>query len=161
MQHFAHDLTPNRSLEALRGVMTWHSPAWTPLPEHTHTHPSPLWCPLLWVSSSPVSFFPLGHASLPAAEGGTPTSGHSHLPFTPAQCSFHGHHSTRSLKPGIHRLSIYFLSQPSLISFMLSCFSCVWLFATLWTTACQAPLSGSLQDTVHRIFYRTCHGDLY
>ena len=24
---------------------------------------------------------------------------------------------------------------------MISCFSCVWLFATLWTVACQAPLS--------------------
>ena len=24
---------------------------------------------------------------------------------------------------------------------MLNCFSCVWLFATLWTIACQAPLS--------------------
>ena len=24
---------------------------------------------------------------------------------------------------------------------MLSCFSCVWLFATLWTIACQAPVS--------------------
>ena len=25
--------------------------------------------------------------------------------------------------------------------YMLSCFSCVWLFVTLWTSACQAPLS--------------------
>ena len=25
--------------------------------------------------------------------------------------------------------------------FVLSCFSCVWLFATPWTVACQAPLS--------------------
>ena len=25
--------------------------------------------------------------------------------------------------------------------FVLSCFSCVQLFATLWTVACQAPLS--------------------
>ena len=24
---------------------------------------------------------------------------------------------------------------------ILSCFSCVWLFATLWTVACQVPLS--------------------
>ena len=24
---------------------------------------------------------------------------------------------------------------------MLSCFSCIWLFATLWTVTCQAPLS--------------------
>ena len=24
---------------------------------------------------------------------------------------------------------------------MLNCFSCFWLFATLWTVACQAPLS--------------------
>ena len=24
---------------------------------------------------------------------------------------------------------------------VLSCFSCVWLFVTLWTVACQAPLS--------------------
>ena len=24
---------------------------------------------------------------------------------------------------------------------VLSCFSCVWLFVTLWTVTCQAPLS--------------------
>ena len=27
---------------------------------------------------------------------------------------------------------------------MLSCFSCVWLFATLWTIACQGPVSMGL-----------------
>ena len=124
----------------------------------THTH-----TPISSLMPSPVSlllsceFLPLGPRFPPCCRGR-----HTHIrTLAPAQCSFHGHHSTWSLKPGIHRLSIYFLSQPSLISFMLSCFSHVWLFATLWTTACQAPLSGSLQDTVHRIFYRTCHGDLY
>ena len=29
----------------------------------------------------------------------------------------------------------------SLAECVLSCFSCVWLFVTLWTIACQAPLS--------------------
>ena len=31
---------------------------------------------------------------------------------------------------------MYFLQIPA----VLSCFSCVWLFATPWTVACQAPL---------------------
>ena len=34
--------------------------------------------------------------------------------------------------------------------YVLSCFSRVWLFATLWTVACQAPLStGTLQARIY------------
>ena len=38
---------------------------------------------------------------------------------------------------GSRKLSILALGRVR----MLSCFSCVWLFATLWIVACQAPLS--------------------
>ena len=37
--------------------------------------------------------------------------------------------------------SLYFLINISLCASVLSCFSCVWLFVTLWTVAHQAPLS--------------------
>ena len=33
------------------------------------------------------------------------------------------------------------ISITTLIACLLSCFSCIRLFATLWTVACQAPLS--------------------
>ena len=41
-----------------------------------------------------------------------------------------------------HRKSIASVAGPAvIIHFVLSRFSCVWLFATLWAVACQAPLS--------------------
>ena len=139
--------------------MTWHSPAWTPLPEHTrtpvsslmhartHTHTHTHLLSDALSCESPL-FLPLGPCFPPCSRGR-----HTHIrtlapALHPAQCSFHGHHSTRSLKPGIHRLSIYFLSQPSLISFMLSCFSRVWLFVILWAIACQASLSMGVSRTL-------------
>ena len=33
---------------------------------------------------------------------------------------------------------------------MLSCFDCVWLFVTLWTVACQAPLAIGFSRQEHR-----------
>ena len=38
--------------------------------------------------------------------------------------------------------------------FMLSFFSCVWLFATLWTVALQAPLSMGFSRQVKRLWCR-------
>ena len=38
-------------------------------------------------------------------------------------------------------ISIHPSIYPSVCVCVWSCFSCVWLFVTLWTMACQAPLS--------------------
>ena len=38
------------------------------------------------------------------------------------------------------KVSVFFSVYLSCVC-VLSCFSCVWLFETLWTVACQAPLS--------------------
>ena len=40
-----------------------------------------------------------------------------------------------------HFLSAYYVTGTVLVVCVLSCFSSVWLFATLWTIASQAPLS--------------------
>ena len=36
------------------------------------------------------------------------------------------------------------------IIYFLLFFSCVWLFATLWTVACQAPLSSTISQSLHK-----------
>ena len=49
------------------------------------------------------------------------------------------------LKAGCHRIVQYTLSHAC----VLSCFSCVWLFATPWTVAHQAPLSMGFSRQEH------------
>ena len=146
-QYFAHDLTPSGSLEALRGVMTWHPPAWTPLPEHTH---SPLLSDAL-SCESPL-FLPLGPCFPPCSRGR-----HTHL---------------RTLSSALHSSSVlrrwwspYPVTQArnpqTLHLFPVSAFTYILyakllqscLFVTLWTIACQASLSMGVSRTLCTISF--------
>ena len=60
------------------------------------------------------------------------------LPYGPALTSIHDYWKNHCFE---NNVSTFDFTQLCACVCVLSCFSCIWLFVTLWTIACQAPLS--------------------